>query len=80
MGEVIQSITSIDPPFNMIVLIVLIGTAGTVLGTIAKQIRKWACQRQEVEFKRELLDRGMSAEEIERVIRARGPAVVDSQA
>jgi hypothetical protein len=67
MTSAIQSITSIPAPFNMIVLVMLIVTAGSVVGTIATQIRKWACHRQEIEFKRELLDRGMSVEEIARM-------------
>jgi hypothetical protein len=79
MSSALQSITNIPPPFNMIVLIVLIVMAASVVATVAKQCRKWACHRQEMEFKRELLDRGMSAEEIERVVRARGPAS-DSEA
>lgn len=72
MTSAIQSITSIPAPFNMIVLVVLIVTAGSLVGTIATQIRKWACQRQEIEFKRELLDRGMGVEEIERMVQAKG--------
>jgi hypothetical protein len=67
MSSAIQSITSIPAPFNMIVLVVLIVTAGSLVGTIATQVRKWACHRQEIEFKRELLDRGMSVEEIARM-------------
>jgi hypothetical protein len=72
MSSAIQSITSIPAPFNMIVLVVLIVTAGSLVGTIATQVRKWACQRQEIEFKRELLDRGMGVEEIERTVQAKG--------
>ncbi len=74
MGQAIESITAIQPPFNMIVLVVLIVTIGSLVGGVAKQVRKFACHRQELEFKRELLDRGMGAEELERVVRARGPA------
>lgn len=71
MGEALKTIITIPPPFNMIVLIVLIGTLAGLIGGIAKQIRRFACHRQELEFKRELVDRGMSAEEIERVVQAR---------
>jgi hypothetical protein len=73
MSEFLHSITSIQVPFNMIVLVVLIGSTATVIGTIAKQLRRYACHRQELELKREMLERGMSAGEIEQVIRARGP-------
>jgi hypothetical protein len=79
MTNAIHSITNIPAPFNMIVLVVLIVMAAGLVGTIAKQARKWACHRQELEFKREMLDRGLSADEIERVVRARGPST-DSQA
>jgi hypothetical protein len=75
MSEMIRAIVNIGEPFNMLVLLMLIGTLGGVVATIAKQIRKWACHRQELEFKRELLDRGMGADDIERVVRARGPAL-----
>ena len=70
MSDFFNSIVSIPPPFNMIVLIVLIGCGAGVIGGFTKQVRKYACHRQELDFKRELIDRGMSAEEIERVVLA----------
>ena len=79
MSSALQSITSIPAPFNMVVLITLIVMTASVVATIAKQVRKYASHRQELEFKRELLDRGMNADEIERVVRARG-AGADSDA
>ena len=71
MSEALHSITSIEPPFNMIVLIILICSIAGVFTTVFKELRKYACHRQEIEFKRELVDRGMAADEIERVIRSR---------
>ena len=68
MSEFLQSI---PPPFNMVVVIVLICSIAGVITSIAKQTRKFACYRQELDFKREMLDRGMSSEEIERVARAK---------
>lgn len=44
-----------------------------IVTSLFKQIRKFACQRQELEFKREMVDRGMSVEEIERLVQAKGP-------
>jgi hypothetical protein len=79
MSDVMHSIISIGVPFNMIVLVVLIGTAASVVGTVAKQIRKYASHRQELEFKRELLDRGLGADEVEKIVKARSPGI-DSQA
>ena len=75
MIQIVKDISSMPPPFNMVVFVVLIATLGTVLKVIAKQTSAYFSQRQELEFKRELLDRGLTGEEVERVIRARGPQV-----
>jgi len=72
MTGIVRQIVEISPPFNMIVLVVLIVTAGSIVKGIAKYIRQYACHRNELEFKRDLLERGMSANEIEQVIKARG--------
>lgn len=71
MLDIFQAIVSIGVPFNMIVLIVLIGSVAGVLTGIATQIRKYGCHRQDIDFKRELVDRGLAADEIERIIQAR---------
>ena len=71
--EVFQSIIGIPTPFNMIVLIVLFGSVAGVMTGIASQIRKYGCHRQDVDFKRELVDRGLSADEIERIVQAKSP-------
>ena len=72
MTHAIDSIVSIPAPFNMIVLIVLIAaTVGAVVGA-AQQVRHWACHRQELDLKRELVERGLSADEIVKVIEASG--------
>ena len=78
--ELFKGILSIQTPFNMIVLVVLFGSVAGVLGGIAPQIRKYGCHRQDVDFKRELVDRGLSADEIERIIQARpGEPVASSE-
>lgn len=85
MGEFFRSIFSIDEPFNMIVAVVLIVFTAWLLGSIVEQIRKYGCHRKDVELKRELVDRGLSAEEIERIIKAQpekrneSPNVVGNQ-
>jgi hypothetical protein len=72
MGEFLESIiTAIPPPFNMVVMIVLICTTAGVVTGIAKQVRKYACHREEIELKREMLESGIPVDEIERVIRAK---------
>jgi hypothetical protein len=52
----------------MVVLVVFMGCVTSMVGGIASQVRKFFAHRDELEFKRELVDRGMSAEEIERII------------
>jgi hypothetical protein len=72
MLEFFQAIVNMHAPFNMIVLVVLIGSVAGVLAGIAKEIRKYGCHRQDIDFKRELVDRGLSVDEIERIIAAQG--------
>lgn len=72
--ELFKAIINIQTPFNMVVLIVLFGSVTGALCGIAKEIRKYGCHRQNIDFKRELVDRGLSADEIERIIAADGAA------
>lgn len=71
MNGLLHSISNIPTPFNMIVWVVLICSIASVLTALFRETRKLACHRQELDFKRELLDRGMTADEIERVVRSR---------
>lgn len=71
MDEFFQSILRLDSPFDMVVLIVLIASVVGLLSTIAVQIRRYGCNRQDIDFKRELVERGLSAEEIERIVKAK---------
>lgn len=71
MSDLVQHIFSLPTPFNMVVVIVAIVMTTGIITSIGKQIRKYACLRHELEFKRELVDRGMSVEEIERLLRAK---------
>jgi hypothetical protein len=73
MSELLDPITSLPTPFNMVVLIVLICSISGIVTAMVKQIGAYAQQRQDVVFKRELLDRGMSAEEVQQVVEARSP-------
>jgi len=60
---------------NWIVLVVLIGVGAGVLTSIAKELRKYGCHRQEVELKRELVERGLAVDEIERIVAAKGSSI-----
>jgi hypothetical protein len=53
---------------NMVVAIVLIVFGAWLLAMIAGEIRKYGCHRLDVGFKRELVDRGLAADEIERIV------------
>jgi hypothetical protein len=77
MSDLIQHVFSLPAPFNMIVVIVAIVFASGIVTSIGKQIRKYACLRHELDFKRELVDRGMSADEIEQIVKARSPERLD---
>jgi hypothetical protein len=73
MQDLVHSLLNTNSPFGMIVLVVLIGSAFGLVGTIAAQIRKFATHRADVQLKRELVERGLSVEEIERVVAAKSP-------
>ena len=75
MNNALQSIVSIPPPFNMVVLVVFLMVVGGIFTSLFQQIRKFASHRSELNFKRDLLDRGMTAEEIEQIVQAQGSAV-----
>lgn len=78
MSELIDLIRGLGTPFNMVAAVclifalmgVLVAFAG-MIAAIAKEIRKYACHQQDLQFKRELLDRGMTVEEVERLIELR---------
>jgi hypothetical protein len=70
MSTLLDSIMELPVPFNMVVLIVLIGSVAGVIGTIAKEVRKYLCHQNELELKREMIARGMEPQEIDQVLRA----------
>ena len=44
----------------------------SVVSIVAKQTRKFASHRQELAFNRDLVERGLSVDEIERLVAAKG--------
>ena len=77
MSEIFNSIVGMPAPFNMVVIVVMITCAAAVLKFVAMEIRKFGCHRQDIDFKREMVDRGLSAEEIERILAASSSAAKD---
>jgi hypothetical protein len=69
--QLFHGILDIPVPFNMIVLVCLIFCTTGVLTSIFKQIRKYACHRRDADLKRELVERGLSVDEIERILAAK---------
>ena len=69
MSRFFDAILELPLPFNMVVIIVLICTVAGVITAIAKETRTYFCHRNELELKRELLDRGLEPREIEEVMR-----------
>lgn len=70
MYEIIKQVLEVQEPFNMIIMVVFFGAAAGAVKAIATETRKYFTHRQDLEMKREMIDRGLSVEEIERVIRA----------
>jgi uncharacterized membrane protein (DUF106 family) len=70
MSNLFDSIISLPVPFNMVVLVVLIGCVTGIITSIAKETRKYFCHRNEMELKREMIDRGLDAAEIDQVMQA----------
>jgi hypothetical protein len=71
MSSFLDAIAALPTPFNFIVFLVLIGSVAGVIGAIAKEVRKFLCHRDEIELKREMLDRGMESQEIDRAMRTK---------
>jgi hypothetical protein len=53
----------------LVVPLALIGFA--VVGTIATYIHKYASDQRDLDFKRDLVERGLSVDEIERIVAAK---------
>jgi hypothetical protein len=78
--DIFKGIVEIPAPFNMIVLIVLIVCGTGVITSLFKQIRKYGCHRRDVDLKRDLVERGLSVDEIERIVAAKASTSKDSSA
>jgi hypothetical protein len=69
--QLFHGILDMPVPFNMIVLVCLIFCTTGVLTSIFKQIRKYACHRRDADLKRELVERGLGVDEVERILAAK---------
>jgi hypothetical protein len=76
MLQIIERILAIPVPFNMIIVIMAIIFGTGIITSIAKQIRKYFCLREELQFKREMIDRGMTPQEVEKLIKCKTPSQI----
>jgi hypothetical protein len=74
MLQIVDRILAIPVPFNMIIVIMAIIFSTGIITSIAKQIRKYFCLREELEFKREMIDRGMTPAEVEQLVKCKSPS------
>ena len=65
---------------NWIVVIVMVCVLSGVVSSFAKQIRKYVSHRHELEFKRDLVERGLSVDEIERIVAAKSSSTTKDTA
>jgi hypothetical protein len=54
----------------------LIIFSGVTITSVASQIRKYYCMREELEFKREMLARGMTPEKADQWLRTKPPSSI----
>lgn len=69
--HLIDSVFAIPTPFNFLLMVAMVVATTFVASVAAVQFRQYCSHRDEVELKRELVARGMSAQEIVTVIGAR---------
>lgn len=79
MYDLFHSLLNLPTPFNMIVLVVLIGTVGGLIGKVIVQSRAYASHRADLQFKREMVERGLNADEIEQIVAAKSPTSSSSK-
>lgn len=67
-----ENLWELPPPFNMVVIIIAMIFGSWMLCDFAGHLRKYFSHRDELQLKRELVDRGLGVDEIERIINAGG--------
>ena len=70
LGTVKEVLDFLPLPFNFIILILVIVFGSMVVIAIIEEIGKYVRHRNRSELKRDLLDRGLGAEEIHLIVEA----------
>jgi hypothetical protein len=71
LADWLGSLLNAETPAKFFVLIALIGCTAAALIMLFIQVARYASHRAELSFKRELVDRGLSVDEIERIVSAK---------
>jgi len=71
MIDSLSSLLNVDTPAKFFVVIALIGCVVVVVTAIVVQLGWLASHQADLEFKRELVERGLSVDEIERIVSAK---------
>ena len=71
MLESLNSLLNVDSHAKLLVMIALIGCVVVVVTTIVVQLGTLSTQKAELQFKRDLVERGLSVDEIERIVSAK---------
>jgi hypothetical protein len=77
MSHLIDKILGMPVPFNMVVIIAAISIGAGIVTSVAKQIRKYVCLKHELDFKRDMIDRGMTVAEVEQLMAVKSPLQTD---
>ena len=80
MEELFKSLFFLPPPFNMVVLIMLIIGLGSTIQAISKHLTSYADNRATERFKLELIQSGLSVEEAQQwaSMKVKGKAVPET--
>jgi hypothetical protein len=70
MTNLIAATSDMQIMYLLFIPLFLVG-AFSLIAILAGHIRKYVCYRHELEFKRDLVERGLSIDEIERVVAAK---------
>ncbi|MEM9352631.1 MAG: hypothetical protein AAGA92_06440 [Planctomycetota bacterium] len=70
LSEMLKAALAVPIPFNMIIVCTMFLASGAAVVGVAMQVRKIATHRMDLDIKRRMVEEGMTAEEIERVLRA----------
>ncbi|MEQ8209222.1 MAG: hypothetical protein RH917_05270 [Lacipirellulaceae bacterium] len=70
MSEMLKTAVEVPIPFNMIIILGSLFFVVAAIVGVAKEVQKFASHRVSTDFKREMIDQGMSVDEIERILAA----------